>query len=207
MTPFADLSNGSELLGYTVEELSDRIAARSPASGGGAVAAVTVALAAGLVAMAARYSERRIEDWQEVAEQADKARRRVLRLGDRDAAAYRAVLDAYTLPAENDAGGRQRQIRTALREATHVPLEIAEIGAEVAGLGARMREAGNPNLTGDAITATLLAEAAVHSAVSLVRINADLGQLDDDLVVRADRCAAEASAVAGVPRTAAYGRS
>jgi formiminotetrahydrofolate cyclodeaminase len=43
----------------------------------------------------------------------------------------------------------------------------------LAALGAELARHGNPHLTGDAITAVLIAEAACRSAVELVGLNLD----------------------------------
>ena len=73
-----------------------------------------------------------------------------------------------------------------------VPLEIAAIGARVAGLAVRVAEAGNPNLRGDAVTGAVLAAASARSAASLVDINVGLGGLDPELSRRAAQAAADA---------------
>jgi formiminotetrahydrofolate cyclodeaminase len=172
----------------------DQLAARTPAPGGGGAAAVTGAMAAGLVAMAARFSARQLPEAGDLASRADELRRRVADLAEADARAYTAVLEALRLPRE--AGQR----REALLGAALVPLEIAEIGAEVAQLAARVAEAGNPNLRGDAATGAVLAAASARSAACLVDINVDLGELDPELsrrAARAVRAAAEADDSAG----------
>jgi methenyltetrahydrofolate cyclohydrolase len=157
----------SSLLDQPVRGFLDQLAARTPTPGGGGAAAVTGAMAAGLVAMAARFSAKQLPEAGDLADQADELRRRAADLADLDAQAYTAVLAALRLPRE--AGQR----RGALAGAAVVPLEIAEIGARVAQLAVRVAEAGNPNLRGDAVTGALLAAASARSAASLVDINLD----------------------------------
>ena len=159
----------------------DQLAARTPTPSGGGAAAVTGAMAAGLVGMAARFSAGQLPEAGDVADQADELRRRAADLADVDAQAYTAVLEALRLPREAD------QRREALRGAAVVPLEIAEIGAQVAQLAVRVAEAGNPNLRGDAVTGAVLAAASARSAACLVDINVDLGELDPELSRRAAR--------------------
>ena len=181
-------------LDQPVRGFLDQLAARTPTPGGGGAAAVTGAMAAGLVAMAARFSARQLPEAGDLASRADELRRRVADLADLDAQAYTAVLEALRLPRE--AGQR----REALLGAALVPLEIAEIGAEVAQLAARVAEAGNPNLRGDAVTGAVLAAASARSAACLVDINVDLGGLDPELsrrAARAVRTATDADASAG----------
>jgi formiminotetrahydrofolate cyclodeaminase len=177
-----------------VGEFLARVAARTPAPGGGGACAVTAALAAALTAMAARFSAAQLSAAGSIAEQADGLRHRVAGLADEDAAAYKAVLDAFALPS--GAAGRRERIRDALHGAAIVPLEIAEIAAQTGQLAAAVAAGGNPNLRGDAITAACLAEAAARSAATLVDINVRLGGLPEDLFSRAGLAVAAARAAA-----------
>jgi formiminotetrahydrofolate cyclodeaminase len=138
-----------------VNSFLDEVAARTPAPGGGAVAAMTAASAAALVSMAARFSSA-----PEVAETGDSLRARLVALADADAAAYTEVLST-----------RGEARREALRRATDVPREIASVASEVAGLANRLAAEGNPRLHGDARVAELIAEAAATAAGVLVDIN------------------------------------
>jgi methenyltetrahydrofolate cyclohydrolase len=165
----------------------DQLAARTPTPGGGGAAAVTGAMSAGLVGMAARFSARQLPEAGDLAGQADELRRRAADLADLDAQAYTAVLEALRLPRE--AGQR----REALLGAAVVPLEIAELGARVAQLAVRVAEAGNPNLRGDAVTGAVLAAASARSAACLVDINVDLGGLEPELSRRAAQAVADAT--------------
>lgn len=166
----------------------DAIAARESAPGGGAVAATALAMAAGLVAMAARFSERHLSDAEEQAARADRLRERAAPLAGRDAQAYGEVVAAYRLPREPDPEGRRERIGTALRGAAEVPAEIASVAAEVAEAGARLAREGNPNLSGDALTAVLLADASARSAARLVELNVESGGLGAELTERAWEC-------------------
>lgn len=176
-------SDGDRLLrDYSLEEYLAAVAARQPAPSGGAVAAVTVASAAGLVGMAARFSAE-LPGATELAAEADVLRTEVLELGDADAAAYAEVLAAYRAPREEP--GRRDRIKAALVDAADVPLRIAEVGVRVAAAGLGLARRGNPNLAGDAMTAVLLAEGATRAAAELVRINVELGDLAPALADRA----------------------
>jgi methenyltetrahydrofolate cyclohydrolase len=187
------------LLDLPLGEFLDLVAARVPAPGGGGAAAITGALAAGLAAMAARFSAGQVADAPRTAQQADRLRDRLAVLADSDGAAYRGVLDAYALPREGDPGERRKQIQSALHGAAVVPLEIAELAAQVAGLAARLARDGNPRLRGDAVTAAHLAQAAACSAAALVGINVSAGGLGGHLSRRAATAVAAASdAVAGL---------
>ena len=183
-------SSPDSFLDEPVRGFLDQLAARTPAPGGGGAAAVTGAMAAGLVAMAARFSAPRLPGAGELADQADELRRRLAQLAEEDAQAYAAVLEALRLPRE--ASQREVQRQEALLGAALVPLEIAGIGARVALMAARLAETGNPNLRGDAVTGAVLAAASARSAACLVDINVRLGGLDPGLSRRAAQAAADA---------------
>jgi methenyltetrahydrofolate cyclohydrolase len=179
-----------------MQEFLDRLASRTATPGGGGAAAVTAALAAGLVAMAARFSVTQLPEASDLAVRADELRRRAANLADIDARAYQAVLDARRLPA--DGGQRQQGMREALAGAAAVPLEISEIGAQLAEMARRVAQAGNPNLRGDALTGAVLAAAAARSAACLVDINVGLGDLEPGLSRRAAQAVTDACRAADV---------
>lgn len=153
----------------------DRVAGDEPAPGGGACAAVTVALAAGLCAMTARLSSATVPDSTAVAERADTLRRRVEALASEDADAYSAVLHAAQQPREPDPTARRDRIRTALSAAAEPPLAVAEVAVEVGALARRLVAEGNPNLRGDVLTSGLLAAAGCRAAAELVAANLQVG--------------------------------
>ena len=150
-------------------------------------------LAAALSSMAARFSTDQLADAHRIADRAEGLRSRVMPLARADAAAYGRVLDAYRSP-RGDEERRRRKVREALSEAADVPLAIAEIGAEVSGIAARLAEEGNPNLRGDAVTAAALAGAGVRAAITLVEINVFAGGADDDRLSRGRELLAAAAA-------------
>lgn len=185
------------LLDCSVADLLDRLAAKQPAPGGGGAAAITTAMAAGLVGMVARFSTAQLIDAGGRAAHADRVRNQVAALAEQDAEAYQAVLAAFTLPREPDPEVRNRQIRRALERAARVPTEIAEAASGVAVEAVEVAKRGNPTLRGDAVTAALLAAAAARAAAELVRLNVELGNLGGDLATRAANAAdAAADAVA-----------
>jgi formiminotetrahydrofolate cyclodeaminase len=187
---------GPDYLGEPLEGFLDLVASREPAPGGGASSAVAVALAAALTAMAARFSTEHLADADGLAGRADELRGEVVLLAPADAAAYGRVLDAQRTPRE-DEEARRRKVREALTEAADVPLSVAGIGAEVAGIAARLVEGGNPNLRGDAVTAAVLAGAGVRAAAALVEINLSAGGADDGRLSRVAELRATAAAAQG----------
>jgi formiminotetrahydrofolate cyclodeaminase len=187
-------------LGQELGDFLDLVASREAAPGGGAVAAITVSLAAGLVGMAAQLSERQVHDSASLVTEAERVRRRSERLADEDAEAYRAVLAAYTGARSGATTQARDKIATALDGAARVPLEMASLAAETAVLGARLALEGNPRLRGDATTAVLLAEAAARSAAHLVEVDVDEGDGDPELVQEAQAHVRTASVAAAALR-------
>ncbi len=179
----------------SIQELLTRIAAKTPAPGGGAVTAMATSMAAALCAMAARYSTEQMLDASDLADRAEDLSRNVAGLAQRDAEAYRRVLAALAMPREPDPEQRRRAVRSALSDAADVPLAIAEAAASVTSMGAELATKGNPNLRGDAITATLLADAAARAAGSLVAINL-AREPDDARLARVRDCTARTAAAA-----------
>ena len=153
--------------------------ARTPAPGGGAVAAIAASLAAGLTAMAARFAKDEWDRRAEVVGRAEELRARVEPLADADAEAYGAFM-AVRSPAN-------------VERIVAIPFEIAEIAAETAELAALVAAAGNPNVSGDASAGADLAAAAASVAARLVAINAADG---DERVGEAASLAARAAAAA-----------
>jgi methenyltetrahydrofolate cyclohydrolase len=190
----------TSFLDQPVGQFLDQVAARTPAPGGGGAAALTGALAAGLVAMAARFSAAQLPGAADLADRADQLRHRAAALVDEDAEAYTRVLGAFALPRQDEQ--REQRIRESLDRAAAVPQEMTEIAAQVAELAARLAAAGNPNLRGDSVSAALLAEASARCAACLVDINVVLGGLPSD---RARRAAEHLAAAQAAARKAAGG--
>jgi methenyltetrahydrofolate cyclohydrolase len=159
----------------------DDLAAETSAPGAGAVAAVTVALGAALVEMAARFSE----GAEAALASAGDLRSRVAPLAQADGEAYAAFLAARR-GGTDDAEPRARTVA--------VPLEVAACAVEVAELAASLAERGNPNLRGEAVAAAQAASAGAAIAATLVELN--VGGKSDDRLDLARRHATSAAAAA-----------
>jgi formiminotetrahydrofolate cyclodeaminase len=183
----------SRLFDLSVRELLDAAASSEPTPGGGSVAAITAACAAGLVTMAARNSA---GDWQEagaIAAQAATLRRRLEELAPENDEAYQRALAALGRPDELESGSRDEAIGASLERAAAIPLAIAEVAANVAELAAVVAEEGDQRSRGDAAAAAMLALGATRAAAHLVEINLGVRELDERRL-RANRLAADAAA-------------
>jgi formiminotetrahydrofolate cyclodeaminase len=110
---------------------------------------------------------------------------------DADAESYNAVMKAYKAAKESPDG--KSLINAALREASSVPLGVAERSAEVAGIAADLRAITSPMMKSDLTTAIALAGAAVKGALANVEINLDSiepGSAEDEAFVTGARARA-----------------
>jgi methenyltetrahydrofolate cyclohydrolase len=160
-------------LDLSLTEWLDELARAEAVPGGGSALAVTAAMGASLVTMAARLSG----DAGHAA-QAEALRARAAPLAQRDAEAYGAALDVRERAAGLKAAQRDWQIGQAFAAAAEAPLEIARVGADVAELAAQLAEVGDPRVRADALAAAALGAAAARGAAGLVAVN--LTTLDGD---------------------------
>ena len=182
------------MLDQRVDEFLEAVAAKTSAPGGGGVASVSIALAAALAGMTARFSEKRLGDEaRRLAARADELRAEVGALAQADADAYGAYVAAKRLPEDDPA--RKEALAEAEARAAEVPLRIAELGAAVSQLAEELAERGNPNLAGDAYTSALVAQAGTRAAANLVLINLR-GDDGDPRVRRARELAGESTRAA-----------
>ncbi|HVG89049.1 MAG: cyclodeaminase/cyclohydrolase family protein [Gaiellales bacterium] len=153
----------------TVQAFLDSLAARSPAPGGGAAAALTCAMAAGLVEMATSFAS--AHGLERINRRAAEVREEVAALAHADGEAYGEVLAALRAEPGDE---RHRLLDDAVAGAIAVPMRVLELASEVATMAADVAETGNRNLEGDALAGSLLAEAAARSAATLAQLNASL---------------------------------
>ncbi|WP_330181144.1 cyclodeaminase/cyclohydrolase family protein [Nocardia sp. NBC_01503] len=167
----------------TLQGYLDELAAKVPAPGGGAVAALHAAQGAALVAMVARYTTRAKDaENRPVVDRiilaADTARDRALALADADAAAFTAVGNAYKMAKETEEQqtARTAAITGALLGAARVPAAVVAAADEVVSLASELLPIGNPNVVTDIGAAADAARAAAASSQLNIAINvASLG--------------------------------
>jgi formiminotetrahydrofolate cyclodeaminase len=163
----------------SVQAWSDAVAAASSTPAGGAVAALTTALSASLVAMVAGLTTRRekyaaVHDHARATrERAESLRSDLLEMATLDAVAVAEYMDALGLPqaTEFERTAREAAKRAALIEAARVQLELLHQAREVAQLAEAMAGSGLATAIGDAATASFLAAATSRSAYWSIRSN------------------------------------
>jgi formiminotetrahydrofolate cyclodeaminase len=164
----------------------DGLAARERAPGGGSAAALTVAFAAGLVAMVARSSRDVWDDAPGIAAQALTLQDRAGHLTHTDAEAWDNALEALRAaadPTETEGNGARGEIdlERKLERAAAIPLEIAELGADTAVLAAYAGEHGDLAYRADAAAAAALAAGGARAATHLVEVNLGIRPGDERL--------------------------
>ena len=189
------------LVEKTVTGFVDELSRDSAAPGGGSVAALAGALAAGLSGMVANLTVGKAgykkvgPEMKKIAEAGQHLKDRLVRAVDDDTFAFNEVMDAFGLPKGNEEqkAARDAAILEANKGATLVPLTVLETIPEVLALAEAAGERGNQNSLSDAGVAVLAARTAAMGAYYNVLIN--LAGLDGDAAfveeirARADRLA------------------
>jgi formiminotetrahydrofolate cyclodeaminase len=164
-------------IGSWLEELGSS----APAPGGGAAAALEVAMAAALVEMVCNLTIGKpafAEHEALMTEARDRCavlRVQATGLAAEDADAFTAVIAAYRLPKEQE--GRGSRIQEALVAAADVPRRTAAAASEVLDLAERIVPGANPNVVSDAAAAAGAARGALQAA--LVNIDANRASITD----------------------------
>lgn len=164
----------------TVGSWLEGLGSDEPTPGGGAFAAVSAAAGAALIAMVARLTlgrkgfEEQDERMREVVRRADDARAAFLRMADRDAAAFEAVMQAFRMPKHGDdqQEARTRAVQSAYLGAAEVPMEVAERAVDLMPLARETTAHGNANAASDGYSGAVALSGAVLCAAANVRINA-----------------------------------
>jgi formiminotetrahydrofolate cyclodeaminase len=192
----------------TITAFLDQLAARVPAPGGGATAALHAAQSAALLAMVARYSNGAKYDaevMEHVISEADGIRSDALTLAEADAAAFQGVADAYALTRETpeQREARSAAIAEALAEAARPPADVVRLALLLVSLAEELLPAANRNVITDVAAAAETARAAAVTSQVNIEVNlrgmkdlsvrAELGamsEVTDDVTARADRIVA-----------------
>jgi formiminotetrahydrofolate cyclodeaminase len=186
-----------------VEPFVEQLAAPTATPGGGSASAAAGAMAAGLAQMVAGMSRGKKAYLQydrelgEAIARLSQLREELKAAIDADAASYDSVVKAYK--AAKDSSNGDSAINAALRNATNVPLRVAERSAEVGRITDSLKPVTNPKMASDLTVAAALSRAAVEGALANVEIN--LESLSDEAFVRETRSKANVLKGAATPST------
>ncbi|OGO06971.1 MAG: hypothetical protein A2Y73_09225 [Chloroflexi bacterium RBG_13_56_8] len=177
----------------SVAEFLDRLASSNPTPGGGSGAALGGALAASLISMVCNLTigKKGYEAVQEAMSnlliRSEALRKELPQLLEADMRVYGKVMETYRLPRKTaeEKQAQQEAMQDALKEASRVPLTIAERCGQLVELALPAAEMGNQWAVSDAGVAAFLAEASMHAALLNVYINlasiTDKGFVDETL--------------------------
>ena len=187
----------------TIQDFLNQTASNSPVPGGGSISALNGAIATALAEMLANltigkknYTE--VEEKMKTTTQ-EMSHQRTLFFEDidRDAQAYKLVMDAFKLPKETDEekANRINQIQDATKQAALIPMEIAQRAFTLMDTIAYTTHNGNKNAVTDGCISMMTCRTAVLGALLNVRIN--LGSIKDaafvgDLAYKCNTMEAEA---------------
>ena len=158
-----------------VEPFIEQLAAPTATPGGGSAAAASAAMAAGLANMVATMSRGKKayvqyeRDLSEAISRLSQLREELKASIDADAESYNSVMAAYKKAKESAAA--DGLIDSALKQATRVPLSVAERAREVLHIVETLGPITNPNMKSDLTTAAALSRAAIEGALANVDIN------------------------------------
>ncbi|MBI4164367.1 MAG: glutamate formimidoyltransferase [Acidobacteria bacterium] len=170
---------GAEKQRALTEGFVAAVAAPVPTPGGGSVAALAGSLAAALGEMVCGVTLKRKSFHQHfpVLEEARaklaNLREKLMDRIDRDSESYQSFLDAKRLPqvSPTEQAARAEAMETAGKQAAAVPLETAELVAEVERLLKQLRANTIPQAAPDLAVAVLMAEAGRKGSLENVRAN------------------------------------
>lgn len=174
-------------LDLRLDEFLERLGAGRRAPGSGSAAALTVSLAAELVAMVARSSRSSWSDAAGVAAQAQALVDRTLPLVEADALVWEQASAAL-----EERGAGDSVLERKLEAAAAVPLQIVEAAADAAELAELAADRAAGAYGADAVAAAVLAAAGAQAAAHLVEVN--LGVREGDERLTRARTQAEAAA-------------
>lgn len=175
-----------------IKTFLDTLASESPTPGGGSVAALSGAMAAGLVCMVCaitlnkkkKLEAAELEEIRAVHTQAETLRHELQQLAQDDVEVFGHLSAAYKLPRTTDAdvASRHAAIQKITRQATDIPLAVAHKGAALLPLCTAIVNRCSRLLVSDVGVAAVLARSTVQTALLNVDIN--LTSLEDTLFVQ-----------------------
>jgi len=160
-----------------IKHFLEKLGSDHPTPGGGSASALSGALSAALVSMAAGLSLKqgglRKEEAEDLRKRALAIQKRLLRSVDEDARSYEAVLKTFRLPkhTEKERLRRSKMIRKAYQKATITPQRVCQLSIQLLEYSKILVSKGNPNAVSDAGVGTFLAEAALAGGLLNIGIN------------------------------------
>ena len=178
-----------KLQDLTLKQFLERTAANEAVPGGGSSAALSAAIATALTEMMANLTIGKKkyaaveERMKQIAAEMSANRAHLVNDIDRDADAYRLVMDAYRQPkiTEAEIALRDEKIEEATKIASLIPMEVAERAFNLLDTMLEVLETGNRNAATDGLVGMMTCRTAIMGALFNVRTN--LGGIHDTAFV------------------------
>jgi len=185
-----------ELKNLTVAEFSALTASNAPAPGGGSVSALVGNLSAALAQMVANLTVGREkyaaaqEDMQALLSQVPAIYEALLAAVDEDSRAFDRYMAALSMPKTTDEEKKLRldAMQEGLKEASLVPLGVAQTALKLFAYLEKALTVGNPNAVTDAMVGVMLARTCVLGAIFNVRVNLSSIRDEEFVSETAKRC-------------------
>lgn len=163
----------------TIKEFLEKTASGDAVPGGGSSSALNAAVASALTSMVAnltigRKSHEQVEGrMKEIIQLMEEKRAFFVNYIDRDAEAYSQVMEAYKLPKDTveEVAIRTERVKEAMKQASLVPMEVAENALEMMDVIIETVQKGNRNAVTDGMVGLMACRGAVMGALLNVRIN------------------------------------
>jgi methenyltetrahydrofolate cyclohydrolase len=173
-----------KLVELPILEFLDQVDSKSPAPGGGSVAALAGALGCSLARMVGHLTtskkkflelagERQVR-FLNALEQLSDAKSHLTQLVDRDTEAFQMVMSAYALPKTTEAEVTIRKARLldGTRQSIAIPRQVIQAAMAAGRSLVELLDAANPNTLSDQGVAVLCVATAVEGAAYNLLINA-----------------------------------
>jgi len=159
MSKYSLAGSAGKISNKTFKRFLEELGSKNPTPGGGAVAAMSGAMAASLVEMVCNLTKDKRANTLKT--KALKYKKEFQKLADDD-------VDAFNLVMKN---WKTNKRKSSLKKAADVPLKVALLSVEVEKLAKQLIKFGNKNAYSDTKTAIHLSKAAKASALENVKIN------------------------------------
>ena len=158
----------------SLQDLLTNISSKSPAPGGGSVAALSGCFGAALVSMVCNLTIGKKkykgveEEFKLILGESEELGEELLKLSVKDVAAFNEVMAAYKLP---DGEEKTKNLENAYQNAASVPHDTAVHCLRIMELARITTKSGNKNAQSDSAVGALMAYSGLKSAILNVKIN------------------------------------
>jgi formiminotetrahydrofolate cyclodeaminase len=158
----------------SLQDLLTNISSKSPAPGGGSVAALSGCFGAALVSMVCNLTIGKKkykgveEEFKLILGESEELGEELLKLSEKDVEAFNEVMKAYKLPDGED---KTKNLEDAYQMAASVPHDTAVHCMRIMELAKITAKSGNKNAQTDSAVGALMAYSGLRGAILNIKIN------------------------------------